>query len=244
MKTNHLLLIFILFITTNICSSKFLSRSFFSKPSLSFIQITGKTLKKYINNKEYYLIDTREMATIAQGFIPNSLIVPSTMFSFLYAVVPEGSKVIIISDETNYITTLDSFVALGKYKLIGYCIYDKIIQEASFNIQVVQYDPNTFESITKIVEEKQHIIDIREISEFKDTGVIKEAQLIPISTFLKDYKNIPSEGNVYVFCKSGGRATIGMSFMKRAGYLNKFIVMKGGMTQAIQEGYPVVPYEG
>ena len=106
------------------------------------------------------------MATIAQGFIPNSLIVPSTMFSFLYAVVPEGSKVIIISDETNYITTLDSFVALGKYKLIGYCIYDKIIQEASFNIQVVQYDPNTFESITKIVEEKQHIIDIREISEY------------------------------------------------------------------------------
>ena len=33
-----------------------------------------------------------------------------------------------------------------------------------------------------------------------------------------------------------------MSFVKRAGYKNKFIIMKGGMDQAIKEGIKTVPY--
>ena len=40
------------------------------------------------------------------------------------------------------------------------------------------------------------------------------------------------------------RAVIGMSYAKRAGYTNKFIIMKGGMNKAIQERYPLVPYSG
>ena len=66
--------------------------------------------------------------------------------------------------------------------------------------------------------------------------------MIPLPTFLNDYVKVPREGNVYVFCKSGGRAVVGMSFVKRAGYKNKFIIMKGGMDQAVKENYPMVPY--
>ena len=40
------------------------------------------------------------------------------------------------------------------------------------------------------------------------------------------------------------RAVVGMSFAKRAGYSNNFIIMKGGMDQAIKNKYPVVPYSG
>ena len=68
--------------------------------------------------------------------------------------------------------------------------------------------------------------------------------MIPLSTFQTDYSKIPKQGNVYVYCKSGMRAAIGMSYAKRAGYTNKFIIMKGGMNKAIQERYPLVPYSG
>lgn len=236
--------IFLLIIFFNASYSNFLSKSMFSKSKIGYFQITGKILRKILNDKSFYIIDTREIATVALGYIPNTLIVPSSMFSWLYTVIPEMAKVVIITDEQNRDSTIDSFISLNKYELYGYCIYDKVIQTTSFNIQKIEYDPNTYESIKTIVDNNENIIDIREIKEFKETGVIKQAKLIPLSTFQDDYTKIPKEGNVYVFCKTGGRAVVGMSYAKRAGYLNKFIIMKGGMNKAIEEKYPVVPYEG
>ena len=241
MQVNRLFKLFLLFIITNVSFSKFLGKS---NSPLKYIKIDAKSLKKYLNDRTFYIIDTREIATAALGFLPNSLIIPSSMFSWIDAVVPDMAKSILITDLENKDKIIESFISLGKYNFIGYCIYEEIIQFASFNIQQIEYDPNTKESITKIVENKGNIIDIREINEFKETGVIKEAHLIPLRTFQDDYGKIPKEGNVYVFCKSGGRAVVGMSYAKRGGYQNKFIIMKGGMTQAIKEGYPVVPYEG
>ena len=231
MQVYKIFKLFLLFILFNFTFSKNLKKS---NSPLKYVKVDAKSLKKYLNDRTYYVIDTREISTAALGFIPNSLIVPSS----------DMAKTILITDLENKDKIIESFIGLGKYNFIGYCVYDEIIQQASFNIQQIEYDPNTKESITKIVENKGNIIDIREINEFKETGVIKEAHLIPLRTFQDDYEKIPKDGNVYVFCKSGGRAVVGMSYAKRGGYKNKFIIMKGGMTQAIKEGYPVVPYEG
>lgn len=244
MSSMFLRIFLLLTIFFNASFSSLLSKSTFSKYKLGYMQITGKVLRKIINDKSFYIIDTREIATVALGYIPNTLIIPSSMISWLYTVIPEMSKVVIITDEQNRDATIDAFISLQKYEIYGYCIYDKIIKTSSFNIQTIQYDPNTYESIKTIVDNNENIIDIREIKEYKETGVIKQAKLIPLSTFQEDYTNIPKEGNVYVFCKSGARAVVGMSFAKRAGYSNKFIIMKGGMNKAIEEKYPLVPYEG
>ena len=72
------------------------------------------------------------------------------------------------------------------------------------------------------------------------TGYIKQAKLLPLSTFLNDYDKIPKNGNVFIFCRSGARSIIGMTFLKREGYTNRFVVMKGGMNRVIEEGYPLV----
>ena len=244
MQRYPFIFIALLLLISNVSSYKFLSKSFFHKPKLGYNLINGKTLKTYLNDLNYYIIDTREMTTIAQGYIPKTILIPSSMFSWLYTVVPEMSQVIVITDATNKDTTLDSFIKLGKYQLFGFCIYDDLIKSASFNIQKIIYDPNTYESISKIVNDNQTIIDIREINEYKDTGVIEQAKLIPLSTFETDYSNVPREGNVYVLCKSGGRAVVGMSYIKRKRYKNKFIILKGGMNKVIENEYPLVPYKG
>ena len=127
---------------------------------------------------------------------------------------------------------------------MGYGIYNEINESSSFFIQKIEYNPNTKESIKEIVDNGENIIDIREISEFKETGVIEQAILIPLTTFQTDYIKIPKNGNVYVYCKSGMRAVVGMSYAKRAGYTNKMVIMSGGMNKAIEEGYPLVPYPG
>lgn len=211
----------------------------------SYTKIDASTLKECIGNKDFYVIDTREVTTIAKGYIANSLIIQPPMFKWVYSLVPGSSKIIIISDKKNYSSTMKKYIDTKKYQIVGYCIYDEVIQYPYFNTEKIEYNPNTYKNIETIIKNKETIIDIRNIEEYKETGVIKEALLVPISTFMKQgYKKIPTKGKVYVYCYGGNRAVVAMSFIKRAGYTNKFYIMKNGLLNAIQEGYPLVPYSG
>ena len=248
MKANMLLSIILLLANIQIIYSENLFQSIKKKKEsidiLKYSKFSGKDLKKYILNYNVFIIDTRDMAISAVGYIPNSILVPTTMFSWLSSLLPAGSNVIIITDEENKNTAIDQLISLDLYKLLGYGIYNEINESASFLIQEVEYNPNTKESIQKIVDDDEYIIDIREISEYKETGVIEKAKLIPLTTFPTDFYKIPMDGDVYVYCKSGMRAVVGMTYAKRAGFINRFIIMQGGMNKAIEEGFPLVPYPG
>jgi hydroxyacylglutathione hydrolase len=230
-------------------SLKFLEKKEISKDKLvneylGYSKMSGKELKQYVLNQKIYIIDTRDFAISATGYFPQSILCPTSMYSWLTVIVPSGSDVIIITDEDNYQKSIDALIDLKLYNLLGYGIYNEINESSSFFIQKIEYNPNTKESIKEIVDNGENIIDIREISEFKETGVIEQAILIPLTTFQTDYIKIPKNGNVYVFCKSGMRAVVGMSYAKRAGYTNRMVIMSGGMNKAIEEGYPLVPYPG
>lgn len=248
MKGYIILSIILILINIQIISSKNILQSINKKKDnldiLKFSKFSGKELKKYILNYNVFIIDTRDMTISTAGYIPNSILVPTTMFSWLSSVVPEGSNVIIITDEDNRNTAIDQFISLNLYKLLGYCIYNEINESTSFSIQVVEYNPNTKESIQKIVDSDDYIIDIREISEYRETGVIEKAKLIPLTTFQTDFYKIPMDGDVYVYCKSGMRAVVCMTYAKRAGFINRFVIMQGGMNKAIEEGFPLVPFSG
>ena len=235
-----LLLLYLISISSSV---KFLSKSSFLSLSNSSTKISASTLKDSFALKNFYIIDTREVPIMAKGYISNSLLIPNSMFSWLPSLVPESAHIIIITDNEKYSSTMKKYNSLKNYKIDGYCFYDEIVKEANFDIQQIEYDPNTYESIQNIIKNKETIIDIREIKEYKETGVIKEAKLIPISTFMeKNYLQIPKKGNIYVYCYGGTRAVVAMSFIKRAGYTNKFFIMTKGLYQAIQEKYPLVPY--
>ena len=249
MKPCLFIVIFIISFVIKSSSLKFLEKKEISKDKLvneylGYSKMSGKELKQYVLNQKIYIVDTRDFAISATGYFPQSILCPTSMYSWLTVIVPSGSDVIIITDEDNYQKSIDALIDLKLYNLLGYGIYNEINENSSFFIQKIEYNPNTKESIKEIVDNGENIIDIREISEFKETGVIEQAILIPLTTFETDYTKIPKNGNVYVFCKSGMRAVVGMSYAKRAGYTNRMVIMSGGMNKAIEEGYPLVPYPG
>ena len=249
MKPCLFIAIFIISFMIKSSSLKFLEKNEISKDKLvneylGYSKMSGKELKQYVLNQKIYIIDTRDFAISATGYFPQSILCPTSMYSWLTVIVPSGSDVIIITDEDNYQNSIDAIIDLKLYNLLGYGIYNEINESSSFFIQKIEYNPNTKESIKEIVDNGENIIDIREISEFKETGVIEQAILIPLTTFETDYTKIPKNGNVYVYCKSGMRAVVGMSYAKRAGYTNRMVIMSGGMNKAIEEGYPLVPYPG
>ena len=207
--------------------------------TLKYYKISGEKLKRLLLDNNIYVIDTRNLEKSAAGYIPNTILIPLSLFSFVYSVVPVGSEVIIITEIENKQKAIDDFIELYAYKLLGYSIFNEINENNMFELQVVEYNPNLNENIQEIVEKGENIIDIRENNEYKKTGYIKQAQLIPLSSFLTDYNKIPNYGNVFILCKSGIRAIIGMTFLKREGFTNRFVIMKGGMNRVIEEGYPL-----
>jgi len=226
------LILFLYFFTTSICEE-------------TYKKIDGKSMKGLIIKKTNNIIDTREAAISSQGYLPNSLLIPLTMdySKWMTTVVRRGSDVIIISDKSNYKKAIQKAQQAG-YKIFGYAIYDEIVKQVSFAIKKAEYKENTKENVEKLVKDNKYILDIREITEYKETGIVEKSKLIPLSTLTTKINKLPKKGDVYLFCKTGGRALMAMSFLKKAGVKSKLYVMKGGITKTIEEGFTLAKYTG
>ena len=230
-------------------SSKYINNNFLGRKTTQNIEeryekLNAVYIKNFLPKLNVYVIDTREFTVSNQGYLKNSIILPIT-FSYstwFPAIVKEGSNVVLICDEENYISALEQTEALGPYKIFGYAIYNEIVKDGNLNVLEAEYNENTKEDVEELVKNGKYMIDLREVSEFEETGVIKEAHLMPLSNFRNDYVNLPKDLDIYVYCKLGKRALIGMTYAQRAGYTNRFVIMRGGMNQTIHEGYPLVSY--
>lgn len=69
------------------------------------------------------------------------------------------------------------------------------------------------------------LIDVREEDEFNDVNLA--GQLIPMSEIEERFAEIPNEGTVYVYCRSGRRSRTAIEFLKSKGYNNLFNVTGG-----------------
>lgn len=211
-----------------------------------YTKLTKDEIDSFIPDLNYYILDTRNNIISNQGYLKNSLLMPLTMDydRWLPIFVSKDKKVILICDEDNYEEAYKMTRSLGNYNIKGYAIYDELIQEKENNIQMAEYNENTKADVENLVEKGAYLLDIRDIKEYNQTGVIKNSHLVPLPTFITDYNKITRDEEVYVFCGGGGRALLGMSFLKREGYTNKIIIMRGGMGKTIKEGYPLDNYTG
>ena len=207
-------------------------------------QLSPFQLKQYIDNKDIYIVDTREIPLCKNGYIEKSIIIPLSMSytTWFPKVIPNNSQVILITDQEHLNESLYNTASLNSYNIIGYAIYDDLISDNDFNIGTIEYNINTKDEIEKIIKNRDIIIDVREINEYKNTGVIKEALLMPLSCINGEINKLPKEGNIYVYCRSGMRAVTYMTYAKREGYQNKIIIMEGGMLKVIQENFGLVAF--
>ncbi len=211
-----------------------------------YTKLTKEEIDSFIPDLNYYILDIRNNSISNQGYLKNSLLMPLTMDydRWLPIFVNTDKKVILICDKYNYEKAHQMTKSLGNYNIKGYAIYDELIQENENNIQIAEYNENTKADIENLVSKGAYLLDIRDIKEYNQTGIIKNSHLIPLPTFVNDYNKITKDEDVYIFCGGGGRALLGMSFLKREGFTNKIIVMRGGMGKTIKEGYSLVEYTG
>jgi rhodanese-related sulfurtransferase len=69
------------------------------------------------------------------------------------------------------------------------------------------------------------LIDVREQEEFDEVNL--SGKLIPLSEFESRWQEIPQEGPVYLYCRSGRRSRTALEFLKKQGYGNCYNVTGG-----------------
>ena len=241
------LIISLLFLVqSSIFNGKLLPKKKMRLAQENYVKLPAASIKKYMFKDNVYIIDTRDYKVSNLGYLRNSLLFSlSVGYSTLVPLlISDGSNIILICDKDNYKESLKTTEALGRYKILGYAIYDEIIKTGILDILVAEYNENTKKDVQKLVDKGEYLLDIRGVQKWKETGVINESHLIPYNNFKTGYKAISDNQDIYIFCNGGGTALLIMSYLKRAGYKNKLIVMRGGMNKTIAEGYPLVPYKG
>jgi rhodanese-related sulfurtransferase len=84
------------------------------------------------------------------------------------------------------------------------------------------------------------ILDVREVAEVEETGVIKGAIHIPMRELGENLALLPDlDATIVVVCKGGFRATIAMTALHVLGYENAQVLV-GGMSAWFGEDLPVV----
>lgn len=90
------------------------------------------------------------------------------------------------------------------------------------------------------------LIDVREESELKETGVLEGAMHLPlgeISMNAMEERGIAKDDEVVVYCKSGNRSRQAYEMLKTLGYTN-VKSMHGGIVHWMEDKLPVVPWVG
>ena len=79
------------------------------------------------------------------------------------------------------------------------------------------------------------LIDVREQDEFDEVNL--SGTLIPMSEFEARWSEIPKEGTVYLYCRTGRRSRSALEYLKTKGYSN-CINVTGGIVAWMNEVNP------
>ena len=204
-------------------------------------KIGPDSLQKILKDPKTFVIDTRNLTIAEKGYIPKSLLLPPEYLkTYINKLIPKKYALVIISDKSNYYKTIKEIQSFG-YKIFGFSFYEDWVK-AKYKSNVISYDKISVEKINDIKKSNEVILDVREKNEYKETGIIKDSQLVSLSTFTPKMSKVEKTRTVHILCKGGKRAVFALTYLEKFGYNNKLKVLEGGMNKVIQVKYPLEKY--
>jgi hydroxyacylglutathione hydrolase len=186
-------------------------------------------------------IDLRSPEAYAGAFVPQSLAIPLPMVPAFagYFVPYDQDMVLVASNFSDIEMAVRHFIRLGFDRTTGFLAPGLHGWETSGlpydRIPAVHVD----ELVRRIkAEENFTLLDVREKSEIKQTGMLPGAMHIFLGDLPEQIDKVPRDKPVTTFCGSGQRAIIAASILKQKGY-KEVEDSLGSMAACISGGCPV-----
>jgi len=163
------------------------------------------------------IVDTRQVNNVAQGNIPSTLHIEgnNSFSTFMGWLLDYSNQIVMIADEDVIDELTRKLMRIGMDNIYGF-VTD--INALGIHLEQTELlDKQTFKPYLN--NKNTQIIDVRSASEFV-LGHIETAKNIPLADLEKNLNKVSKEKQVIVHCKSGTRAAMAYSILKRNGFTN------------------------
>lgn len=204
---------------------------------------------KMAETKNYVLLDSRDFNSSRTGFFKDSYLIS---LKITYAVwtatlLSREKQILLVTDVGQEKESIIRLARVGFENVVGYVEggYNSLkeyCQETNRNDYITSLESVDLSNIKTIIEEYLPngnfvIIDVREKSEWESTGVVPNSILISLKSLedkLPELISISGSKPLAVFCKTGGRAAIAGSILKKNN-ITKKVYYLGGILNMIDK---------
>lgn len=186
------------------------------------------------------IVDTRDPESISKGYIPGSLLISlkSPFSRWTGTLLKPSDRIVLITDDGRMVESVVRLLRIGYYEIAGYLKggYPKW-QKASLSVSQLKYVSE--EDVPRyLYDSNKTLIDFREEDEY-DVGKLPFSIMCPLSQIYDNYAEVPTNKNLYAFCKTGLRAIMGASILENLGYQN-ITILQGGFLAMSKQGIKFV----
>ena len=204
--------------------------------------LTAREFELVANETNALILDTRDPAIFAQGFIPNAINIglDGSFAMWVGEMIPDIKQEILLVTEAG--KEEEAMIRLSR---VGYDFTIGFLNggfEAWKNsgMEVDSVDRMSANELDSIYSKDLFIVDVRKKSEF-DSEHIVNALNIPLNELANRIAELPSNTDFIIHCAGGYRSMIAASMLKARG-INNFKDVAGGMTEILKTDIPRTAY--
>ena len=198
-------------------------------------ELSSSALKDAMD-KGIKLIDARNKADFAAGFIPGSINIQGNNSFATWAgwFLTYDEPFILVADPSQLDDLTRKLMRIGLDNIMGYIPSVSVYQGALQTANMIGYD----DFKTKLNDDNTQIIDLRGVAEY-NAGHVKGADNIFVGTILQNTNKISKDKNVVIHCQGGDRASIAYSILVKEGFTN-VTNYSPGMNEWVAKGEEVI----
>jgi hydroxyacylglutathione hydrolase len=209
------------------------------RPLLTYVpklkELSSSALKDAMD-KGIKLIDARNKADFAAGFIPGSINIQGNNSFATWAgwFLTYDEPFILVADPSQLDDLTRKLMRIGLDNIMGYIPSVSVYQGALQTANMIGYD----DFKTKLNDDNTQIIDLRGVAEY-NAGHVKGADNIFVGTILQNTDKISKDKDVVIHCQGGDRSSIAYSILVKEGFTN-VTNYSPGMNEWVAKGEEVI----
>jgi hydroxyacylglutathione hydrolase len=202
-------------------------------------------LKKLTNDqvmeamgKGVKLIDARNKADFAKGYIPGSINIQGNNSFATWAgwYLNYEEPFMLLADESQLDDLTRKLMRIGLDNIMGYVPSTEEYVKAGGKLDTVKIiDTDELKDILAV--NNVQVVDLRGATEYKQ-GHIKGADHVFVGTLLNNLDKVSKERKVVIHCQGGDRAAIGYSLLAAKGYEN-VLNYSASINEWVKQGNPL-----
>jgi glyoxylase-like metal-dependent hydrolase (beta-lactamase superfamily II)/rhodanese-related sulfurtransferase len=205
--------------------------------------LTPKEFELIANETNALILDTRDAADFAKGFIPNSINIGLNGNFAMWVgemILDINQKILLVTEVGKEEETMLRLSRVGYDHTIGY-LSGGIESWKNEGLELEHINRITSQELENLADlDQTMIVDVRKKSEYMSEHLINAIN-IPLNEINNHLTELPKDKKIILYCAGGYRSMIAASILKQRGWYD-FVDVIGGFAEIKKTQLPISEY--